>query len=197
MIVIGVLVMMMGISVSSISDMSSTQLRTQTNRLSAALRFTYNRAVSHGLYMRMVIDIDSDSYWVEASEEPIFLAQEKRQEGEEEEPEERDDEEEGKRNIRKTLQEDGVIKRVKMEKGIGVDGVHTSGQDDIFQSGRAYIHFFPNGFVEPAIIYTTDNDNSYYTLQLSPLTGRVRRKYGKVDPDRDFGEPDQIEEESP
>ena len=28
-----------------------------------------------------------------------------------------------------------------------------------------------------------------------PLTGKVARKSGKVDPDRDFGQPDKVEEE--
>ena len=82
-----------------------------------------------------------------------------------------------------------------MQRGIGIDGVLTSGQVDVFESGVAYIHFFPNGFVEPALIYTTDGDGEYYTLIINPLTGKVGRQAGKMDPDATFGEPDRVEEE--
>ena len=68
MITIGVLVLMMGVVVSSFGNLKSTELRTQTNKLAAAVRHTYNRAVANGLYMRLVVDISGDSYWVEASE---------------------------------------------------------------------------------------------------------------------------------
>lgn len=199
-IVIGILGLMMGVGISGLTGLSSTRLRTQTNKLSSALRYTYNRSVAHGLYMRMVLDIDGDAYWVEASEEPVFLPKKKREHGDEgeEDEDEKDkdkDEKDKLRTKRQRFQQDGVIPRVKMEKGIGIQGVFTSGQDDVFESGKAYIHFFPNGFVEPAIIYTTDGEEGYYTLRVSPLTGRVKNSYGKVDPGRSFGEPEEIEEE--
>jgi general secretion pathway protein H len=198
-VVMGVLVLMIGIAVSSLSNLSSTQLRTQTNRLAAALRHTYSRSVSHGLYMRMVLDIDSDSYWVEASPEPMFLAKRKRQEGEPEGFDEKLDDDDpasqAKRSSRPKFTEDEVIPKITMERGIGLAGVMSTGQDGVFESGKAYIHFFPNGFAEPTLIYVTDGDESFLTLELSPLTGKVTRKVGKVDPDRDFGRPDDEEDE--
>ncbi|MBU0554296.1 prepilin-type N-terminal cleavage/methylation domain-containing protein [Myxococcota bacterium] len=199
-IVIGIIGLMMGVGITGLTGLSSTRLRVQTNKLSSALRYSYNRAVAHGLYLRMVLDIDADAYWVEASEEPVFLPKEKRKGGDEaEEEEEKGKEEKDKDGApitkRQRFQQDGVIPRVKMDKGVGIQGVLTSGQEDVFESGKAYIHFFPNGFVEPAIIYTTDGEEGYYTLQISPLTGRVKSRYGKVDPGRDFGQPDRVEDE--
>ena len=198
-VVMGVLVLMIGIAVSGLSNLSSTQLRTQTNRLAAALRHTYSRSVSHGLYMRMVLDVDADAYWVEASPEPMFLAKRKRQEGEPEGFDEKLDDDDPRAQAlakaRPNFTEDEVIPKITMERGIGLAGVMTTGQDGVFQSGKAYIHFFPNGFVEPALIYVTDGDDSFLTLELSPLTGKVTRKAGKVDPDRDFGRPDDEEDE--
>ena len=207
-IVIGVLVLMIGIGVQSFSASSGFQLRTQTNKLAAAVRHTFNRSVSYGLYMRLVIDIESDAYWVEASDRPVFLSKEKLEAGEVERREkdaqeaEREAQEKaadrGERapeSRRARFQEDGVIERVTMEKGIGVDGVFAAGQDDEFKSGKAYIHFFPNGFAQPAIIYTTDGDDVFYTLEIHPLTGRVSSELGRHDPPRYFGEPEDVEDE--
>ncbi|MEZ4467519.1 MAG: hypothetical protein R3F43_24510 [bacterium] len=198
---LGVLVLMTGIGISSFGALKGTQLRTQTNRLAAAVRHTFNRAVATGLYMRLVVDIDADSYWVEASATPQFLSTEKLKEGEDaeaaarEKAEKERDEDAPPAPSRERYQEDGVIPRVTMERGIGIDGVYTSGQDDVFRGGKAYVHFFPNGFVEPAMIYTTDGDEAFFTLIVQPLTGKVTRKPGKVDPDRDFGRPEREEEE--
>jgi general secretion pathway protein H len=194
LIVIGVIVLMMGVGISGLNNLSSVQLRTQTNRLAAAIRHSYNRAVADGLYVRMALYIDADRYTVEASSTPVFIDKDREQIEDE------------KSTARRRLDEDDdspppppkfapLIPDVSMQKGIGIDGVLTSGQVDVFESGVAYIHFFPNGFVEPAMIYTTDGVQDFYTLIINPLTGRVRREGGKVDPDRSFGEPDRVEEE--
>ena len=70
---IGILVLLLGIGASGLSNLSSTQLRTQTNRLAAALRYTYSRTVATGLYMRMVLDFEADAYEVQASAIPVFI----------------------------------------------------------------------------------------------------------------------------
>lgn len=202
-VVVGVLVLMIGLAINGLSGLSGTQLRTQTNTLAAAVRHTYSRSVALGLYMRMVFDLDGDSYWVEASDQPIFLRKGKRDVGDDPElneaqlEAERKAREDGEKPLTmraKYMQED-VIPKVVMEQGIGLHGVLTTGQVDVFTSGKAYLHFFPNGFVEPAMIYTTDGDDAFETLIVSPLTGKVTRKFGKADPAREFGEPERIEEE--
>ena len=53
-----------------------------SNRLAAAIRYTFNRSTALGLYMRMVFDLDTETFWVEASDEPQFLAARKLKEGE-------------------------------------------------------------------------------------------------------------------
>ncbi len=206
LIVLAVIVMITGIGVSSISSIGPTQMRTQANKLASAIRFAYNRSVVHGLYLRMVLDLDEESYMVEASDSPIFISktkldQNKRDQLAEEkaEKEAKEDEEALKegRSLpkRQRFMADGVIEKVVLEKGVALDGVMTSAQDEIYQKGKAYIHFFPNGYVEPSLIHLTDGQGTYTTLTVNPLTGKVTRSPGKVDPSRDFGEPDKVEEE--
>lgn len=206
LVVLVILVMVTGVGVSTVSSMSGTRLRGDANNLAAAIRFAYNRSVVHGLYMRMEIDLDSNSYKVEASDAPIFISKKKidmrdrdRQEEEAEkqaEKEAREAEREG-RPVPKREQyiADGVIEPVTLEKGIKFAGVLTSAQEEIFENGKAYIHFFPNGYVEPSMIYMGDGEGTFTTLTVHPLTGKVTRKAGKIDPPREFGEPDRVEEE--
>lgn len=197
-IVIGILVLLLGIGASGLSNLSSTQLRTQTNRMAAALRHTYSRTVATGLYMRMVLDFEADAYEVQASAIPVFIYLEEDAkwraalEGQREK-----DIEDGVAIVdtRADFKPDNVIPKVTMEKGIQIDSVLIAGDTDPVSGGQASIHFFPNGFVEPAMIYVSDGDGEFRTLILNPLTGKVTHRPGKVDPARDFGEPDKVEEE--
>lgn len=212
LVVLALAVLVIGLGLSSLGDLKGTQLRTQTNRLAAAIRHTYSRAVAHGLHMRMVFDLDAETYYVEASDQPIFLPSTKRAEGadpnaptEEEleqakEDAERDEDETPKFRLKRAqYQDDGVIPKVTMEKGIGIAGVLTSGQTEEFVTGKAYVHFFPNGFVEPAIIHITDGDTEdgegFLTLVVDPLTGKVTRLPGRAEANRLFGVPDDVQDE--
>jgi prepilin-type N-terminal cleavage/methylation domain-containing protein len=214
MIVMAIMVIGAGIAVSGFSRLSSIKLRTETNKLAAAIHFAFNRAAANGLYMRMVLDLDAEAYWVEASETPVFLAEKKRKEGEADQADQldagvraetspsihlniggHDEKPAAPPTQRQRYQEDGVIPKVQFEGGLDIAGVLTTGQDDVFHTGKAYIHFFPDGRVEPAVIYTKDGDDTYYTLMVQPFTGKVTRYAGKIDPPRDFGEPDKTEEE--
>lgn len=197
-IVIAILVMMLGLGVSGLENLASTELRTQTNKLAVAVRHAYNRSVATGFYMRMVLDVSTDSYWVEASPTPVFLVRpgDERAIEEEKERREREDDEGVKRiETGPRFAADPVIAKVTMEKGIVIDSVLIGGQQYPVTGGQATIHFFPNGYVEPAMIYTSDGDEEFRTLIINPLTGKVDRKAGKVDPDRAFGEPDKVEQE--
>lgn len=197
-IVIAILVMMLGLGVSGLENLASTELRVQTNKLAVAVRHAYNRSVATGLYMRMVLDVSTDSYWVEASPTPVFLVRpgDEKLIEDEKRAREREDEE-GIQRIKTgpDFKMDPVISKITMEKGIVIDSVLIAGQQYPVTGGQATIHFFPNGYCEPAMIYTSDGDGDFRTLIINPLTGKVERKAGKADPARQFGEPDKVEEE--
>lgn len=195
------------LGVSTFSQINNTQIRVAANKLAAAMRHSFGYAVSHGRYVRMVLDLDSERYWVESSDKPIFLSVEKREENvdpnelTEEEREEIEEAKEEGRPVkeRPRFAKDSVISEVKLEGKIQLRRAFTANQDEVFTTGKAYIHYFPNGFAEPAMITIGQGDGleegGAYTLILSPLTGKVKREVGVVDPDRYFGEPDKLEEE--
>ena len=196
LIVIAILVLLMGVGVAGLDRISGTELRTQTNRLAAAIRHAYNRSVAEGLYVRLVLVPETDQYRVEASAERVFIDLQTEEEERERSEEKRDPrfDDEDKPQV-KAPKFEVLIPQIAMTRGIGIDGVLTSGREDIVRTSEVSVHFFPSGFVQPAMIYTTDGKDNFFTLTVSPMTGRVKRYAGRVDPDRNFGQPDQIEEE--
>jgi hypothetical protein len=171
------------------------------------MRYCFGYAVSHGKYIRLVLDLEGDRYWAESSSEPIFLKPTKRVEGEDpnaltEEQIDRNEraKEDGLKLIKPaSFSKESVIKEVKLKRGVELTGVFTSNQEDVFRTGRAYIHFFPHGFAEPALVYVSqtqsEDEAPSYTLVLQPITGKVNRVFGEIEPDRYFGTPSKEEEE--
>jgi general secretion pathway protein H len=68
-------------------------------------------------------------------------------------------------------------------KGAKVRSVYTPRVTDALTSGRAYVYFFPLGQTEPAIVTLTDpREQSFYSLVVHPITGRVRIYNEEVSP---------------
>ena len=185
MITVAIVVIITGIGVSAFSQIFGERLRTESNTLAATIRHAYNRSVAEGLYVRMVLSPGTGVYRVEASAERVLIDPNASQIDTE------DEDGESKASSPYT----SLMPPVEMEGGVIVSGVITMSQPEEVTDGDAYVHFFPNGFVEPTMIYISDEDGNEYTLIVSPMTGHVTREVGRVDPDGRFGEPDKVEEE--
>ena len=72
--------------------------------------------------------------------------------------------------------------------GVRFSRIWTGHQEEAFESGVAYLHFFRTGFTEPAQIELTDGSD-VITLKLSPLTGASARTTKPLD-DPDVEDPD-------
>jgi general secretion pathway protein H len=69
-----------------------------------------------------------------------------------------------------------ALKPVTLKKGsVRIAGVYTPRVTDEVVAGRAYIYFFPMGQTEPAMVHLSDaKGESYYTIVVHPITGRVK-----------------------
>src|SRR5262249_46972572 len=81
---------------------------------------------------------------------------------------------------------DTTLKPVDIKKGVRIADIYTPRQRDAYTEGRAYLYFFPQGFGERAVIHLSDGKDSFYSLIVHPLTGRVQVQGGYVDVPRDF-----------
>lgn len=71
--------------------------------------------------------------------------------------------------------ENGLLAPIKMPTGVTLVELRMAGQKDPVTDGKAYVHFFPQGAVDPAMIVLTNlARDQFFTLQLSPLTGIAR-----------------------
>ena len=191
-VVIAILVLLVGMSMAGIMGLSSVRQRGETNRIAAMMRHAYSRAVTDGLYVRMRIDITGDKYWIEGTANPVLLPESR--EDLDRMPQDNDEAREARAKQSKL----GFIplsEQIKVDEGVSISGVQIGGIDEEFDSGKVDIHFFPNGFAEPAMIYTYDGDEDYITLTLNPMTGVVKSENEKLEPSRFFGQPDDVEAE--
>lgn len=67
-----------------------------------------------------------------------------------------------------------AAKPTPLPNGVHIARVYAGHQVEPFSAGVAYIYFFPGGWTEPAFVELVDDDQDVVSLELSPLTGRVR-----------------------
>jgi prepilin-type N-terminal cleavage/methylation domain-containing protein len=82
-----------------------------------------------------------------------------------------------------------AVKPVELKGGIKVAGLFTPRLASPMSTGQGYIYFFPMGLTEAALVYLTDRkQETFYTLVVHPLTGRVaiQNRYVEAPVDAQF-----------
>ena len=92
------------------------------------------------------------------------------------------------RNVTFERVQDGVLKPKTLPEGIRIYKVQTAHQRLPFETGKASVSFFRNGFQEQALIVLGDEAGARYTLITEPLTGRVKIYSGELETPPGFGE---------
>jgi general secretion pathway protein H len=216
LVVITIVGLMMGASVYSFRAVTKSELRGSASKLAGAIRYCFDRSVTTGSYYRIVLDLDGNKYWAERSDERMYLTRGKENspgrgqafdvaadEAKRSEEEKKFDEQlqslagtaaiidpppRPKRAKFQTFK-DATLPQVKLGRARLTD-VLTPRQPEPYSKGRAYLYFFPDGHTENAIVRLSDGD-SWYSLVIHPLTGRVEVRPEKVETRSDFGERDE------
>lgn len=203
-VAITIVALLMGVVISRVDDLLDLEMKKTSNKLSSTIRYLYNKSATEGIYMRLVFDMEAQSYWVEATSEPFLLEAAEtvktRKEKEEEAKEEKQakegetaegapaEEETGgllsaapkipKLEIKKptfTQTESYLLKPTKLPNNVFFKDVMTEHHTAPIEGGEAAIYFFPNGYVEHAIINLRDEDDEvFYSLETNPITGAVK-----------------------
>lgn len=198
-VAIAIVALLMSLVISGANRYLETDMKKASNRLGSTIRYLYNKSITDGTYLRLVIDLGERSYWVEATRDPVLLTTEdngdKKKEEEkktEQKPEEEATaEEEGtgaetqtatgqipKLEIKEpefSQVESYLLKPTKLPDPVFFKDVITEHQPVPVEGGQATINFFPNGYVEHAIINLRDEDDEvHYSIETNPITGRVK-----------------------
>jgi len=162
-----------------IMGMGSTYIASPKSKLKSAVRVfgskmkrLRQRARIDNVTYRLVFNMPEDrdvahTYWVESS-----TSSKAKIIGEEELEEELDAAEES--GTKGDPQGFKITDEPKtLPKGLKFRSIEVAGLEDEIDSGRAYIFFFPQGYVQESAIHITDGEKMNWTILVHPLTGRT------------------------
>ena len=182
MIVVAIIGGMMALAVTILVPGNEQKVQDETVKLAGTIKYLFDEAAVKNRYFRIVFNIDDRTYRIESSTEPFLVALE-------------DDEKksstfdkpaptgepQGSPDAEGFTEEaeDILIRPVKLPSGVKYKDIlvmHAKAPQD---SGIVYLYFFPNGYVEPVIVNLTDDDEeSVYSLEVNPLTGKAKIRDG-------------------
>lgn len=161
-----------------------TEMKAEVRRFSAITKRLRNRARLDNKTYRLVFDlpIDKDKeqgYWVEGTSKPALLLNEEQREELEETVEEMKDKEgkSYKPDPQGFVVDTSVVKQAPdvLADGLFFESIELATDPvEKVSSGRVYIYFFPQGYVQGSAIHLTNRDNLNWTLVIQSLTGRVK-----------------------
>lgn len=144
-IVIAIIGVLAGMLVPRLPDITAARLKSSSRKLSGVISYLYDRAAATQIVLRLTFDMEKNEYYISLL------------------------------NTDNQFEETSFTfaRRTSLPDSVKVSETRTSAQGRI-NKGKAFVHFFPSGYVERAVIHLKDDSDREMTLITSPLTGRVR-----------------------
>jgi general secretion pathway protein H len=175
----------------AVGALTRTRLRSASVKVLAASRFAYNRAVSHGNTVRVVLDFDGGKFGVEEAHGRVVLARNDDQTREELDEDEAsvDPWEAARARLEQPAEKtfgsspwgpvigrDGSPrKRLQVRPlpdGVRLLRLIVPHEPEPREDGKGAIYFFPGGRTEHAVVQLSDPSDTVYSIEIHPLTGR-------------------------
>ena len=173
MVVVAIIAAVMAVGAPKLFN-TSAAMRSTVRKMAVMTREIRDSARLTGSTKRIVIDMNKEkgySFWVETAFGNItLLTAEKQKDLERLTKIQRDDE---KPKDVFAIDHKITKKPESLPRGMIVESVEIAGHEDPITEGKAYIHFFPQGLVEEAVIHFSDRKTLNWTLSINPLTGRA------------------------
>jgi prepilin-type N-terminal cleavage/methylation domain-containing protein len=170
LIVIAIVSLVVALGMPAIENVTYQRVNSTVRRFVGMSRSIRSDAILLNNIYRLAIDFDRKAYWVETQKQFKLLGQE------EEEFDKK------KKNLKKgeaipsnfALATKYSKEPIPFPSGVAIEGVLKEGFA-LQKEGIAYVHFFPNGFNEQAILYINKDgaSSSGYSLWLRPNLGKV------------------------
>jgi general secretion pathway protein H len=198
LIVIVIIALAAGGITMGLGALGRSHLRSACVKIAAASRFAYNRSITRGTTVRVVLDLDANTIAIEEAHGRVALARSDDSTREEldEDAEDRaavDPWAAAQARLSKTLvpsfgaspfgpitDEDGdAIERylphaVARSTDVDVARVIVPHEPEPREHGRGAIYYFPAGQTEHAVVWITDDGGEkVYSVEIHPLTGRA------------------------
>jgi len=197
----------------SVGALARTSLRSGATRVAAAVRFSYNRAVTHGETVRIAFEVPANTFSIESAHGSVTLAQPRddSQHGGGEDDDARAGSVDPWAAARARLEtpdaptlgaspfsaltsSSGKViaryKDVELGRHIHIVKLIVPHEPTPRDQGKGAIHFFPSGYTEHAIIQLSDGTDGVFTVEVKPLTGRCVIHEGAYEPDEFLDNPE-------
>src|SRR5678815_4476055 len=76
MVVLAIIGLIMGLGVRGMRSLAKSDLRESSAHLSGAMRYLFDRASTTGKIHRLVIDMETNQYWAEVSDDRFYIPRE-------------------------------------------------------------------------------------------------------------------------
>ncbi len=156
----------------------NNQMRQAVRRLSAVTRELQSTAKLQGAIYRLVIDMGAggkeaeQKYWIEKATAKTVLTPDEMSDKKDEDRDEDEDKENPPRALferdTKLMKNEGVLPG-----DLKFEDVELKRHDQPYKDGKVYIHFFPQGLADEAVIHLRASDKLRWSLATHPLTGKT------------------------
>jgi prepilin-type N-terminal cleavage/methylation domain-containing protein len=166
LLVLAIIAMVMSIGLPAISRVTMHRLNSTTRQFVGLIRTVRNDAILLNQTHRLAINLDKNTYWVENQTKDGLLS---------EVPEVTKSSKKGEPPPSNFSISPKYSKEPKnMPGGVVFSGVYKEREGNQ-KEGIIYIHFFPNGFNDQAILYLAKEGapETAYSLVIRPTSGRV------------------------
>jgi len=161
------------IAMTGLRSAFSVNIKSAAGKMAATLRYLSNKAVTDHMYLRMVYDLQENTYHVEESADPLVISPEEDSSESKKEGESKDGEKKSESGF--TPSESKLLESVKLPSGVAFKDVTVSYLSGKREQGKAYTYFFPDGFATPTVINLKDEDDQeHYSIEVMPMSGRVK-----------------------
>ena len=192
---------LLAVAVPAFESASGADLRSGAAHLSAIARACYGEAAAKNVTLRLAYDLDHGGYWVEAYPGIYQIAGTAKDLDRVREDEARkSDDEKRKKEIEDRISAHSeadaqsaapapkfvpvsldFVEPDVLPRGLKFAGVRTPQFKQEIKTGKAYTHFFANGWAEHTLVYLEDAHGAKMTLETEPLSGRVVIWDGELD----------------
>jgi hypothetical protein len=182
MIVLALVGLIVSAISSRINKSTNRTIRRDVRVFATQLRDLRNKARMRNVTYRMVINMpeskeEKQSYWVESTGRPYLVTYDEDALKKLREEQENNKDENGKPakdpsgfEVDTEVSKEGPQP---LPENLYFESVEIAAQKKEYTSGRIYIHFFPEGRVEEAVIHVGNRDQLHWSIAIHPLTGHV------------------------
>jgi|GEM_PF-493851 len=176
MVVIAIIAAVVAVAIPKIAGRNNKN-KEILRMLTVLPRELHMKSKLNGSTYRLVLDLkdgdkskSSQSFWVEKSETNALAKPD--EEKEERENRNRDDKD---KKAKKDFNPDPSVMKQKqmLPSDMHFDKIELSRLPDPIVSGKAYIHFLPQGLVEESAIHLKTDSGQKWTIAIHPLTGKA------------------------